>query len=79
VIDEATVKSHVARILLKLGLGDWVPAVVLPYERALLRSDTTRRPTRNRKAQSRADTVQGRRDQHTAAGGRPAGACDDRR
>lgn len=35
VIDEATVKTHVARILLKLGLGHRVLAVGLPYERGV--------------------------------------------
>ena len=39
-LSDATVKSHIARILAKLGLRDRVPVVVLAYETGIVRPGT---------------------------------------
>jgi DNA-binding NarL/FixJ family response regulator len=36
IVGDATVKTHVARVLMKLGLRDRVPAVVFAYEHGIV-------------------------------------------
>jgi DNA-binding NarL/FixJ family response regulator len=36
IVSEATIKTHVARVLMKLGLRDRIQAVVLAYETGII-------------------------------------------
>ncbi len=40
VVSSTTIKTHVARVLIKLGLRDRVQAVVLAYETGVIRPGT---------------------------------------
>lgn len=83
-LSDATVKSHIARILAKLGLRDRVQVVVLAYETGIARPGETGQTAPPSRTVSESAATASRRSDHSFACGpdgpiRYPACCAERR